>query len=276
MPTPEPESVPTPEPLSDPCSVDDLATEIEESSTDSQNPRRFEQAVRDAFDHMGFRAELLGGSGRTDVLLTARLGRSDTYKVTVDAKTVGAGHLTDGQVDWATLVEHCTNEGADHSLLVGPDPRGDRLFNRAVGHKVTVLSAQQLAEQCRCHARTPLGLDDYRLLFTTPGKADLKELNKRAERSDWLRELAADICRTLAARGHVFGYHTAHVLWMLRSQAAATQDELQSVLDTLASPLVGAVHGDPERGYVLATDPKVVQHRLTLLGDELTGGETTR
>ncbi len=41
-------------------------------------------------------------------------------------------------------------------------------------------------------------------------------------------------------------------------------------------PLVGAVHGDPEEGYVLATDPKVAQLRLTLLGKELTSSEPAR
>ena len=86
---------------------------------------------------------LLGGSGKTDVLLHARLGRSDSYKVTVDAKTTASGRLRDMQVDWATLAEHRTNEGADHSLLVGPNPSGDRLFDRAVDYEVTVLSAQQ-------------------------------------------------------------------------------------------------------------------------------------
>ena len=273
-PVPEPSPVDEPPTPHDSTSAHELAAEIEESSTDSQNPRRFERAVRDAFAYLGFRAELMGGSGKTDVLLTARLGSSDSYKVTVDAKTTASGHVTDGQVDWATLVEHRTNEGSDHSLLVGPNPRGARLFNRAVEYEVTVLSSQRLAQQCRDHARTPLGLDDYRLLFTTPGKADLTELDKRTETSDRLRVLAADICRMLAERWDTVGYHTARDLWMLLPQA--TTDLIQSVLVTLASPLVGAVHGDPVNGYVLATDPKVVQHRLTLLGDELAGEEPTR
>ena len=297
VPTPEPipESSPvdelvteieTPEPVPEPSPVDEapsahvstrsheLATEIEESSTDSQNPGRFERAVRDAFAYLGFRAELLGGSGKTDVLLMARLGRSDSYKVTVDAKTTASGRLGDGQVDWATLVEHRTNEGANHSLLVGPDPRGARLFNRAVDHEVTVLSAQRLAEQCRRHAHTALGLDDYRLLFTTQGEADLTQLDKRADRSQQLRVLAVEICRILAERWDTVGYHTARDLWILLP--ITSEDIIQSVLNTLASPLVGAIHGDPDKGYVLATDPKVAQLRLTLLGEELTSPEPAR
>ena len=274
LPAPPPQQPQVPEPLPELLPVEDLATEIEESCTDSQNPRRFERAVRDAFVYLGLRAELLGGSGKTDVLLDARLGPSDSYKVTVDAKTTASGHLTDVQVDWATLVEHRTNEAADYSLLVGPHPRGDRLFSRAVDHEVTVLSSQQLAELCRSHAHTPLGLPDYRLIFTTHGESDLNELKKRAENSERLRVLAADICRELAAKWDTVGYHTARDLW-IRLQRA-NPDIIQSVLDTLASPLVGAIHGDPENGYVLASDLKVAQLRLALLGKELTSPETPR
>lgn len=271
IPDPDPESVPARKPVPDTSPVDALTTEIVESSTDSKNPDRFERAVRDAFDYLGFGANLLGGSGRTDVLLEARLGSSDSYKVTVDAKTTGRGRLSDMQIDWATLVEHRSKEGANHSLLVGPDPRGDRLFNRAVDHEVTVLSAQRLAELCQRHASAPLGLDDYRLLFTTYGDADLAQLEQRAENSQSLRLLAADICRKLATRWDTFGYLTARDLWMLLPET--NPDVIQGLLDTLASPLVGAIHGDPEKGYVLASDPKVAQLRLTLLGEELTDPE---
>ena len=280
VPTPEPvpdpplEPLPRPKPVPDSSPAEDLATEIEESSIDSQDPRRFERAVRDAFAYLGFRAELLGASGKTDVLLMARLGQSDSYKVTVDAKTTASGHPPDLQVDWATLVEHRTNETADYSLLVGPNPKGARLFNRAVDHRVTVLAADRLAELCRSHARTPLGLADYRLILAVHGEADLTELNRRAENSERLCVLAADVCRLLADRWDPFGYHTARELWMFLPQA--NKDLIQSVLDTLASPLVGAIQGNPEKGYVLATDPKVTQLRLTLLGEELAGLEPGR
>lgn len=270
VPEPVPEPAPVDEPPSPraPTPPDELPTEIEESSTDSGHPNRFELAVRDAFAYLGFQADMLGGSGRTDVLLTARLGPSDSYKVTVDAKTVGAGRLTDGQVDWATLVEHREKEEAAHSLLVGPEPSGARLFSRAEGHGVTVLSARQLAEQCRRHAQAPLGLADHRALFTTHGEADLTEITSRAAEFRRIRRIAADICQMLAQREAIVGYHRARDLWMLQPQTA-TKTEFQSVLDTLASPLVGAVHGDPEKGYVLATNPEVVTLRLTLLSEEL-------
>jgi hypothetical protein len=37
------------------------------------------------------------------------------------------------------------------------------------------------------------------------------------------------------------------------------------LLDMLVHPLIGAVDGNPERGYLLATEVRVTQHRLGLL-----------
>jgi hypothetical protein len=147
---PEPERLVAPE---NPVEV--LAAEIEVASTDSGNPDRFERAVRDAFTFLGFEAQLLGGSGRTDVLLEAPLGREETYKISVDAKTTGSGSLGDQQVDWATLVEHRERHRTDYSLLVGPNPSLGRLMERAHGHAVAVLSARQLAGICLAPPRTP-------------------------------------------------------------------------------------------------------------------------
>jgi hypothetical protein len=55
-------------------SVDQIGRELLTAQTDSRNPARFEQAVRDAFDMLGFEATRLGGSGETDVYLVARAG----------------------------------------------------------------------------------------------------------------------------------------------------------------------------------------------------------
>ena len=52
-----------------------LAEELRTAAVDSGDHTRFEAAVRDAFDFLGFRAEQLGGSGKTDVLLDAPRGK---------------------------------------------------------------------------------------------------------------------------------------------------------------------------------------------------------
>ncbi len=248
-----------------------LANRIRDASTDSKNPDRLEIAVRDAFDFLGFDAEKLGGSGKTDVLVKAPLGKEDSYTVTIDAKTVGSGSLGDHQVDWVTLEDHRKQHNADYSMLVGPNPSGQRLMSRAINKSVAVLSTEQLAELCIQHADAPLGLQDYRALFESGGAVDTVSIGKAAQDLTRLRDLAVEICSKLAERTGAFGPLTAPQLMVMLGQPdkSSSEQEIQQVLDTLASPLIGAVQGKASEGYVLATAPRVIQQRLQLLGDQL-------
>ena len=229
------------------------------------------------FQFLGFDAEKLGGSGKTDVLVKAPLGKDSSYSVTIDAKTVGAGSLGDGQVDWVTLDEHRKQHNADYSMLVGPNPSSGRLMARAGDQSVAVLSTDQLAELCLQHAAAPLGLEDYRALFDTGGPVDMASIAEATQDLTRLRDLSAVLCEKLAERTNTFGPLTASQLMVMLDQPdkPSSAQEIQQVLDTLAAPLVGAIQGTASEGYVLATAPRVTQQRLHQLGDQLTTLEST-
>lgn len=107
----------------------DIITELRLASKDSFNPNRFEKAVRDYFTSLGFSAEWLGGSGNTDVLLKSNSAPSDSYIVTVDAKSTSSNLVSDSLVDFDTLHEHQKKHGSDYIAIVG---RGfnERLIKR--------------------------------------------------------------------------------------------------------------------------------------------------
>jgi len=260
-----------PAPTSAPSPAQALADEIREASTDSKNPDRLELAIRDAFQFLGFDAEKLGGSGKTDVLVEAPLGRDDSYSVTIDAKTVGSGSLGDGQVDWVTLEDHRKQHNADYSMLVGPNPTGKRLMDRAVAQTVAVLSADRLADLCIQHANSPLSLENYRALFDTGGAVDMASIETTVRGLARIRDLAVELCAKLAERTSAFGPLTASQLMVMLDQPdkPSSAQDIQQLLDTLASPLVGAIQGTADKGYVLATAPRVIQQRLQQLGDLL-------
>ncbi len=267
-----------PSPTIDPSPAKALANEIGNASTDSRNPDRLEVAVRDAFRHLGFGAEKLGGPGKTDVLVTAPLGKNDSYSVTIDAKTVGSGSLGDGQVNWDALDEHRDNHEADYALLVAPNPSSKgRLMRSAHSHQVAVLSTEELAELCLLHAEMPLGLQEYRVLFETGGAVDTTPIKLAHQESARLRALAAELCEKLAKRTGTFGPLTAPQLMVMIDQPdkPSSEQEIQQTLDALASPLVGAVKGTASTGYVLATAPRVIQQRLQQLGDQISGLESS-
>ena len=266
------------DPLQDPESakqsspVAELADRIVSASTDSSNPTAFELVVRDAFGFLGFDSTHLGGSGLTDVLLTARLGRHASYRVAVDAKTSGSGTLTKVD-DWITLVEHRENHAADFSMVVGPNPSGKRLIKRAEEQGVAILSAEELADLCSRHAAQPLALADYKSLFESGGKADLSGVKHRSHEANRRIALAKRLLNAIADEAEHLGPRTARDLLgrLYRDEGtpAATEQQIETLLASLASPLVGAIQGDPEDGYALSCSPMVTAERLRILGEVL-------
>jgi len=253
--------------------VDELVDRIVGASTDSSNPTEFELAVHDAFGFLGFDAEHLGGSGLTDVLLTARLGRNASYRVAVDAKTSGSGTLTDGQVDWITLGEHRKNHAADFSMVIGPNPSGKRLIARAQAQDVAVLSAEELAHLCSRHAAQPLGLSDYKSMFQNGGKADLSGVEHRSSEANRLMALAKRLLDAIGDEAEHLGPRTARDLLgrLYRDEGTpdTTEPQIRDLLTSLASPLVDAIQGDPEHGYELSGSSTVTAARLRVLGEVL-------
>ena len=264
-----------------------LAEELRAAAVDSSDHTRLESAVRDAFEFLGFRAEQLGGSGKTDVLLDAPRGKNHSYRVTVDAKSVGAGgtskgQLKDQQVDWLTLQEHRKKHRSDYSLLIGPDPTGERIFSRAQESGVAIISSDELAQLCLQHEELPLGLGDYECLFATSGGADTAQIDQRFEEAVRLRDLAEAACRSLIDECANAGPMSARDLWWAlktdHPENAWEIDEIQNVLRILSSDLVGAIETVPDADdgpetYVPATSLDVAQLRLRKLADALGSSE---
>ena len=276
--------VPPPQPVETAGTADALAAEILAASTDSKNPDRFEEAVKDAFAFLGFDARKLGGPGKTDVLLDASLDKGASYRVAIDCKTVGSGALGDQQVDWMTLREHRRKHRSQYSMLIGPNPSSGRLMKRAEENKVAVLSASLMAGLCQQHAEAPLGLADYRTLFARQtgartwerrgGEVDTFYLDEAAAEAPRLRGLVAAILRVLSERCMDVGPLRARDLWLIlleRGETAegSSEDEIQELLQMLANPLIRAIDGSPEEGYALSSRTSVTRLRLEHLTDSV-------
>jgi hypothetical protein len=138
---------------------------------------------------------------------------------------------------------------------------------------VTVISVERLIALCRQHASAPLGLEIYRDLFVTGGELDLQTVAERAD--EWLRivGLAAAIARAVRAQAQQFGPLSARDVYLILADDPAgegtTEEELDEVLRTLGSPLVGLLTGNPEQGWLVTSSPDVFALRLRLLADHL-------
>lgn len=256
-------------------SVVDLVKELHSAAVDSSDPDRFERAVRDAFAWLGFQAEWLGGSGKTDVLLDAPLGKSRSYRVIIDCKTSASGAVGDSQVDWITLSEHRKKHDANFVALVAPTPSGQRLFARASEQKVAVISVDELTTLCEQHLSAPLDLEAYRSLFDPGGAASTADIAEQAE--EWLHLVgfAEQMIDSIAGRQELFGGLTArdiHLLLLDQSNGRMIPEEdVQLILGTLAGPLLQILTGSPETGYRMTTSKDVARYRLEVLAGLLLG-----
>ena len=222
-----------------------LIDRLRQASIDVSDSDRFEKEVTEAFRQLGYVASWLGGSGKTDVLLEADLGRDDSYRVVVDSKATRRGAVSQA-IDWDTIDEHREQHHADYAAIVAPAFGGGRLPARAERHGVVMLTVEDLAELLTQHARSPLGLDAYRQLFTSgtteDGLAAIGEVAVEAERR---AELMSVLLSLLAEHGHRMGPLSARDFTLLLGTRAelpdATEDEVAEVITALASPLIGVL-----------------------------------
>jgi hypothetical protein len=171
-PPPGPVDVPgAPRPTILKPSLEALVEELSAAASDSRGPERLELALAEAFRHLGFEAERIGGAGRTDVLLNASLGLH-RYRVVIDAKSTNRTRVSDAQVDWLSIRTHRERERADYAAVIGPEFAGGNLTDRAREFDVALLSVPDLLQVIELHAMAPFTLVELRTLFDA--KADIR------------------------------------------------------------------------------------------------------
>ncbi len=243
----QPRAMPFPvlEPQVNPItSPDELEVLLRRTASLATAPIEFEHAVAAAFASLGFDATNLGGSGKTDILLVAALGPTDSYRVIVDCKTTSHEGVSDPQIDWTTLDEHREKHEANYVAVVGPAFSGPRVQERARQKHVTLLDVKRLITIRQQHLRVPMGLETYRLLFDNAdadhGAASVAEAADDFSR--WLN-LGADILRLARALELTEGPLSARDLyWNLRQSgeqfSSVADSDIQVVLEALSrSPL---------------------------------------
>lgn len=237
----------------------DIITELRLASKDSFNPNRFEKAVRDFFNSIGFSAEWLGGSGNTDVLLKSNGAPSDSYVVTVDAKSTASNLVSDGLVDFDTLHEHQKKHGSDYIAIVG---RGfnERLIKRAKEHNVVLLDVDSLEKLFNIQKNTPLKLSYYRRIFEQAGEADISVLDECIRETVKVGLLIVGIMDTLIKECMdpiTMGKLSVRDLYMfLRNDTRYDTpqiDDIKTALDFLSSPVIGCVKQEKDYYYAVGS-----------------------
>lgn len=227
---------------------DALLTELRLASRDSSNPDRFEQTVAGAFRALGFKAEWIGGPGKTDVLVSAYAAAKYSYRVTVDAKSTASGLVNETQLNFDTLIDHRKLHEAQYTAVVGCGFQGERIVERAYKHGIVLIDVDALCELIKWHSQVPLSSQDYRALFEAAGSVNLQVLEKRRNsilRSGTLLHAVIDCLASESEDEATGGALSVRDIYLLLKSSSnlpiPTFEEITNMLEFLASPMINCV-----------------------------------
>ncbi|MEU7986658.1 hypothetical protein AB0B56_17480 [Streptosporangium canum] len=251
-----------------------LAAELVSSSTDSANYQRFERALAEAFRYLGVDVEVHSGPAKTDLVVTQWLSPTSRRRVAVEAKTDGAGLVTDQDVRFMRLSEHRARHQAHHTVLIGPG-FDTRVFREASKEEVAVLTAKQLAEAVVRHSKTPLYPHELVALLLAGQAGALEHIWSDAERRTEALALVVN-AMWKSANDPVdieFGAGALDVrdLWRETKSSLETplrKKEIEEALAFLSGPCVAGVverSGD----HVITAPPELIASRLRSLASAI-------
>ncbi|MEV3928513.1 restriction endonuclease [Streptomyces sp. NPDC049944] len=239
--------------------------------------REFEEAVARAFAFLGFQAEHLGGSGRTDVLGIAQLAAKDRFRIIVDAKSSGNGQVAESSIKFDALRDHKRKHKADHVVVVGPE-FAPRLKNWAVENEVILLRIDELAALLDSHSRNPMPLTELRDSFSRIDtfSDDLAERYQALERRSLLMRRIIDLAFQEAVDEDPVddGYISVeNILYALRKEFTPrpSRQEVDELMTFLSSPIVAGLESIKGR-HKLIDSPRNLALRLAGLGGTFARG----
>jgi hypothetical protein len=145
--------------------------------------RAFEEATRDAFRELGFRAQTVGGSGDTDIVVTWLDGAGTKRTAIVEAKSRSNGHVSHTDISDVALETHKTRNHADFAAIVGPSFSGETIKEMAAKRRWALLDARRLADIVVTAKELGLGPAQTGVLFQVPnGQNEIDKLFEEARR----------------------------------------------------------------------------------------------
>lgn len=241
--------------------INELLNEIRISSRESSNPNRFEESLSRAFKVLGFKSEWLGGAGKTDILIQAPTSPKFAYTVAIDAKTTYSGGVTEGQINFDTIVEHRKKHKADFSLVVGREFQGERLIERAIKHNVALLDVEKLEYLIKMHVEVPLKSDSYRKVFSQKGIIDVhvieEDRNKIVRDGNLLKGIMQCLFEESSDPLTEGIMQPREIYLLLKNQVNINPtpniEEIKQILEFLSSPLIGCIGTTKEGFYALGS-----------------------
>ncbi len=258
-----------------------MCREIVAAGTASDAPDRLERVTADAFAYLGFAARHIGGSGKTDVLLTGHDAAGREMRIIVDAKSAKSGVVNEGAIQFDTLTEHKKHHQADLVVLVGPNFDSGRVRQRAEQNMVTLITTPDLANIVHRQRRAPRSLAEF-IQLLIPGKESRREFELAWTQYERRVSLLAHVVGVLSEESQnadvvTHGALTSDQIYLITRvelDPKPSPQEIEDVLQLLQHPLLKSVASSNETGsrptaHHLVDRPNLVSAKLRMLANSL-------
>lgn len=224
----------------------------------------FEEAIADMFSYMGFKAEHIGGSGDTDVVLRWKGEEGNTVVAIVDGKSKSNGQVSHGDISDIALDTHKEKNNADYVVVVGPGFSGDTIRNFAIKKEYALITDKQLIEIANASEELGLSLHEISLMFKAlNGFSQLEEIiSSRRRELDIISEIIKQFCN----EQELLGSLSPRDLFLLlrNSNVSPSLEELISGFEMLSGNQIGVLqkvnkNNIPENAqYILCNGEKAI------------------
>lgn len=237
----------------------------------------FEEAIADIFCFMGFKAERIGGSGDTDVVVKWK-DEDDKYIIAIiDGKSKSGGRVSHSDISDIAIDTHKEKNNADYVAIVGPEFSDGTIRTHARKKGFSLITESQLIEIARASNELGLNLQEIALAFQVPdGLSQLEEIISTKKRElDIISEVVA---KFLDEQELLDGLSPRDLFLLLRnSNESPSLDELINVFETLSREEIGILQKVDEKGspenvrYILRGVEKTI-NRLRALASAIEKG----
>lgn len=236
----------------------------------------FEEAISDIFSYMGFKAEHVGGSGDTDVVLKWKQN-DDTVVAIVDGKSKSSGQVSHGDISDIALDTHKEKNNADYVAIIGPGFSGETIRDFAIKKEYALITDKQLIEIANASEELGLSIQEMSLMFKSPdGFSQLEEIisSKRRE-----LEIISEIIKQFCNEQELLESLSPRDLFLLlrNSNVSPSLDELMSGFNILSNNQIGVLkkvnkNSIPENVQYIMCDEKKAINRIRALANAIEKG----
>lgn len=236
----------------------------------------FEEAISDIFSYMGFKAEHIGGSGNTDVVLKWKQD-NDIVIAIVDGKSKSNGQVSHGDISDIALDTHKEKNRADYVAVIGPGFSGDTIRDFALKKEYALITDKQLIEVINAFEELGLGIEEMALMFKAPeGFSQLEEIitSKRRE-----LDITSEIVKQFRNKQDLLESLSPRDLFLLLidSSLSPSLEELINGFDVLSNNQIGILkkvnqNSAPENVQYILCDERMAINRMRALANAIERG----